>query len=480
MTTSYETFAALRRSHPGWRLLTADNGPLVLGFLRDTFVADNLRAVSERELITKLEDYLFRIRDREGEESFPKPAAEYLSDWAADERGWLRRYYPPDSDEPHFDLTPATEKTIDWLSGLSEQTFVGTESRLLTVFELLQQLVEGTATDPEVRLADLERRRADIDAEIARVRDGELSLMDPTQVRERFLQVADTARALLSDFRQVEQNFRELDRSVRERIATWEGGKAELLDEVFGQSDAIADTDQGRSFRAFWDFLMSPTRQEALSERLAHVFELPPVRELDPDPRLLRVHYDWLEAGEVAQRTVARLSEQLRRYLDEQAWLENRRIMGLLKHLEQSALEVRESFPAGDFMGLDEPAPRAELPFERPLFSPPLKPEIRQQAIASAEEDVPADALFEQVYVDRARLAAQVRQALQTRDQITLQNLLEAHPLEQGLAELVAYLGLAADDRKAVIDERAEQLIEWSDAEGRRRRARIPTVIFSR
>ena len=31
---------------------------------------------------------------------------------------------------------------------------------------------------------------------------------------------------------------------------------------------------------------------------------------LNPDPRLKRVHYDWLAAGELAQRTVARLSEQ--------------------------------------------------------------------------------------------------------------------------------------------------------------------------
>ena len=108
------------------------------------------------------------------------------------------------------------------------------------------------------------------------------------------------------------------------------GGKSALLDDIFGERDIIADSDQGKSFRAFWDFLMSPTRQEELGFLLSRVFELAPVKELEPDQRLLRIHYDWVQAGEVTQRTISRLSEQLRRYLDDKAWLDNRRIMQLM------------------------------------------------------------------------------------------------------------------------------------------------------
>ena len=177
-------------------------------------------------------------------------------------------------------------------------------------------------------------------------------MLDPTQVKDRFQQMAFTARSLLSDFREVEQNFRSLDRAVRERIATFEGGKGTLLEEIFSQRDAIAGSDQGKSFRAFWDFLMSAARQEEFSALLQAVFALEEVNALAPDRRLMRIHYDWLEAGEVAQRTVARLSEQLRRYLDDQAWLENRRIMQLIRRVEQSALAVRDQRSAGLFHGI--------------------------------------------------------------------------------------------------------------------------------
>ncbi len=477
----YSTLDLLRREHPAWKLLLADSAPLIISFLHRSFIRPNLRSLPQGELTARLEDDLFRLREQLGEDAFPRSAGDYLDDWAGDAKGWLRKYYPPGSDEPHFDLTPAVVRVTEWLEGLEQRQFVGTESRLLAVFDLLEQLVEGTETDPEARLRELERRREAIDDEIARVREGELELMDPARVRERFIQVERTARGLLADFRQVEQNFRELDREVRERIATWEGSKGELLESVFGERDEISDSDEGRSFRAFWDFLMSPSRQEALTEMLEYAMQLEPVAELEPDPRLARVHYDWLEAGETTQRTVARLSEQLRRYLDDQAWLENRRIMGLIRETEQKALVIREALPRGDFMSMDEPAPRVELTMERPLFSPPRNPVISGPAVAEAEQgDIDTDALFEQAYVDPERLRAHIRRALQSRDQVSLSDVLESHPLEQGLAELVAYLGLAADDDRATIDETRQGTVTWEDADGVRRRATVPTVIFGR
>ena len=477
----YDHLHRLKRTHPGWRLLQADTAPMVVAFLHRCFVEPNVRVLSASDLENALEDYLFHLRNQAEEGAFPRSAVEYLADWSHDERGWLRKYYPQDSDEPHYDLTPGTEQAIRWLTGLEQPHFIGAESRLTLVFDLLQQIVEGSETDPEARIRDLEARRDAIQQEIDAVRDGHLTLMDPTRLRERFLQMADTARGLLGDFRQVEANFRALDRQVREQVATWEGGKGDVLDQVFGEHDRIAESDQGRSFRAFWDLLMSPSRQEELTELLARTLTLEPVRELEPDPDLARVHYDWLAAGEHTQRVVARLSEQLRRYLDDQAWLENRRIMNLLRDLEQHALALRETPPPPDFtLALDEPAPRVELPMERPLFSPPVKPHIEQQVLEAGQAEGGVDALFEQAYVDRGRLQHRVRQALQTRDRISLDTLLQEHPLEQGLAELVTYLALATEDQRSVIDEDHTRQVHWQDADGTARSATLPHVIFCR
>jgi len=480
----FGTLDALRTHHPAWRLLRSDHAPLAASFLHRVFVLPNVRVMAAADLAEALEDELYGLRERLGEGAFPRPALEYLNEWASPEKGWLRKFYAQGSDEPQFDLTPATEKAISWLGTLAERSFVGTESRLLTLFELLKQMSEGSESDPEKRIAELRKRRDEIDAEIARVLAGDVPLLDDTALKDRFQQFMQLARELLTDFREVEHNFRLLDRRVRERIALWEGAKGALLEEIMGERDAIADSDQGRSFRAFWDFLMSSRRQEELTELLERVLALPPVVDLRPDARTRRVHYDWLEAGEHTQRTVAQLSQQLRRFLDDQAWLENRRIMDILHGIEAKALALRDTQPPGEVMRIAQPSAEIELPMERPLFRPPLKPVIADLALQAGEEDLDPAALYSQAVVDRAQLARHIRQALQDRSQVTLRELTDRRPLKQGLSELVAYLQLGSEAFRTTVDEDTQEVISWeaaaTDGVTVRRAARLPRVIYVR
>lgn len=484
MALEFATLDALRTHHPAWRLLRSDHAPLVASFLHRVFIAPNVRVMAAVVLAEALEDELYSLRLQLGEEAFPKPALEYLNDWTAPDKGWLRKFYKPGTDEAQFDLTPATEKAIAWLSQLSERQFVGTESRLLTLFDLLKQMSEGSEADPAKRIAELQRKRAELDAEIVRIQAGELLLLDDTALKDRFQQFTQGARELLTDFREVEYNFRKLDRHVRERIALWEGSKGVLLENIMGERDAIADSDQGKSFRAFWDFLLSSSRQQELTELLERVMALPAVAELKPDIRTRRVHYDWMEAGEHTQRMVAALSQQLRRFLDDQAWLENRRIMDILHGIESKTLALRDGPPAGVVMELVDSSADIELAMERTLFSPATKPVIADVLLQSGDQDIDPSALFEQVVVDKTRLTRHIRHALQDRAQITLTELVSSQPLQQGLAELVTYLQLGSETFSAVVDEDTIEPISWQatsvDGEMLTRSARLPRLIFTR
>lgn len=125
---SLEEIAWLRDNSPAWRLLRADNAPLVLSFLHRVFVADNVRSMSAAELASRLDDELYAVNQRESERGgrkFPKPARAYLDDWAAPEVGWLRKDYPGGTDEPHYDATPAVEKALQWIQSLRKREFRG-------------------------------------------------------------------------------------------------------------------------------------------------------------------------------------------------------------------------------------------------------------------------------------------------------------------------------------------------------------------
>lgn len=459
--------------------MTADNGPLITAFLDAVFREENRRGLSESHLVMRLEDYLFTLRERHGEEEYPRSAENYLNDWADDSRGWLRKYYPPGSDEPHYDLTPATEKALGWLDTLFEENFVGTESRLLTVFNLLRQIVHGVEEDRDVRLATLQNRRDEIDAEIESVKNGDIPLLDARGIRERFQQFSRTARELLGDFRAVEQNFRDLDRRVREEIATWDGEKSALLEKIFGEHDAITGSDQGMSFRAFWDFLMSPASQEELSRMLDRVYEIEELGEALEDTRLRRIHYDWMSASEQTQRTVARLSRQLRSFLDDRAFYENRRIIELLGRIEKKAHTLKDSPPREYVAELDGVKPEITLPMERPLYTPPLAVDL-ETVFEEEDELIDHSLLFQQTFVDKTRLLENLEQELRKQGQISLGELILRHPLTEGLTELITWFSIAAEEELSAVDETATERIEWKDSKGILRRAEIPMTIFSK
>jgi len=480
----YHTLETLRTHHPAWRLLNSPHAPLIASFLQRVFIVPNVRVIAAIDLAEMLEDDLYALRAQLGDLAFPKRGLEYLNDWAGNDKAWLRKFYLAGSDEAQFDLSPASEKAISWLASLQERSFVGTESRLLTLFDLLKQMQEGSETDPNKRLLDLQRKRDEIDAEMTRIKSGDIPVLDDTAVKDRFLQFNQLARELLSDFREVEQNFRLLDRRVRERIALWDGAKGTLLEEILKESDAITSSDQGKSFRAFWDFLMSSRRQEELSTLLDIVLNLAPVIELKPEARTRRIHYDWLEAGEHTQRTVAQLSQQLRRFLDDKAWLENRRIMDILHGIESKSLAIRQQAPTGNFFDIAELAADIELPMERPLHKPSLKSIIRQCTIEMGDESLDASVLYAHIIVDKAQLAHNIRHALQTFAQVSLQQITQTYPLQHGLAELIVYLQLASDAFSTVFDDEQHDYISWQavgkNGEMMEKRAALPRVIFVR
>lgn len=480
----FDAIDALRDRHPAWRLLRAANASLVLSFLGDFFVDGNRGATAASEVASALDDLLYALNTDQDDPRFPKDPLAYLDDWAAADVAWLRRFYPPASDEVHYEVTPAFEKAFAWVESLRARPFVGTESRLHTVVELLSQIVRGSETDPEIRLAELRHRRDELDQEIASAEAGEIQMLEPASVRDRYQQVAATARELLSDFREVEDNFRGLDRQAREKIATWDGGKGELLADLVRSRADIAASDQGRTFQSFYDFLLSEARQDELSYLLARVSSLDVVTQ---DPRLRTIHHDWSEAAERAQRTVRQISEQLRRFLDDQIWLENRRVLDLVRDVETTALSIRDR-PPGFGIEVDEPGIQIALPFDRPLYDARPVSNVESLLPPAPDEQLDTDLLFAQTFVDQARLAENIRALVPPRSSALLSDIVQFFPIEQGAAEIVGYLALQDSGVEIELDDSDETLLEFTvraddDSESageKRRRARLPKVTVKR
>ncbi len=475
-TMDHDALAHLRRHSAAWRLLASDNAALVLAFLGGVFIDDNVREIGETDLVIRLADFLADVNEGRDEPLYPRQAKAYLTDWADPERGWVRKYYPPGSDEAHFDASSDVELAVAWVRDLGPREFIGTESRLGTILELLRQMVHGAETDPEARREELQRRRAEIDAELDRLDQGQFDVMSPVAQRERYQQLGQMARELLADFRAVEENFRSLDRDLRARIAGWTGTKAGLLDELLGSRDLIDESPQGQSFAAFFEFLLSPQRRAEFTDLLTEATALDAV---DPDQRLRYIHHDWQTAGERTQSTVRQLSEQLSGFLDDQAWLEHGRIMELLGSIRSKAVEIRNE-PTAIEMDLDVPRVDIVLPIERPLYQPARQIRLDSALVDEVDaEQIAAVDLIDDSFVDTRELIAIVNRSLGGHAQVALSDVLAEAPLTRGLAELVSYLSLTDPGFAATFDEQEREAL-LVDEQDHRSLVRMAKAGFAR
>jgi hypothetical protein len=170
----------------------------------------------------------------------------------------------------------------------------------------------------------------------------------------------------------------------------------------------------------------------------------------------------------------------MRRLLDDKVFLENKRIMRLIRSVESGALGTRDAPPSGIFMEIAAQSVGVALPFERPLYEPSRKVMVDDDVVTADDADVDAGALFSQFHVDIERLKSNVDTVLADAEQATLVEITQAHPLQQGLAEIVAYYQLASESEWASIHDEVPQQLTWQLPDGSIREATIDQIIFVR
>lgn len=445
---NYEKALSLYSYDKTLQLLRAEYFPLLVSFFHLAFKQQDRISYPQSDLNSLLGDYLFSL-ERSGIADYRKSPLEYLQRWA--QQGYLRRYYES-GDEPVYELSPSTENALKWLEDLNKQEFVGTHSRLLQFFNLLKEITNQTS-GPQERIGLLEAKRAEIDHEITQIRGGNYSPASQTQIKENYMLAEETARRLLSDFRQVEENFRELDTQTRQTIIKSSLAKADLLDQVFQQQDYLWNTDQGKSFRSFWEFLMSESMQQELENLLDKINTIEAIREIRREQVVDRIKSNLVDAGDKVNRSNDGLIEQLRKFVEQKNLAEARHIMQSIESIESLLMDIRgrtdvRQLSLMEIDGLFRP----KLIMERPLFSPPLKVVFEKTQVQTGRTNGEADALFDQFYIDIPLLRERVQSLLRYKSQVALPEVVERFKITKGAAEVLGYFQIAGADTKHLID----------------------------
>lgn len=480
----YEQIDREIKNSAALKLLRSQNAALIISFLYKQFKLNRRVSISQTELETNLSEYLYFLRETYPE-SYPRSAKEYLNDWCADRL--LRKTFDR-SDDPVFGLTPDVEKAIAWLEDLQKrEEFIVTESRFLEIFNLLKEIRDGSTIDVEARLAQLESDRERIDREIEQIRQtGVVERYDRYRLRERFIRADGVARQLTADFREIEQKFHDLARKVQEAQLEKDNRKGTVVGRVLDADRELKESPQGRSFYAFWNFLMSDTKRQELKSIIQAVYQLEELGSLTQENSLLRrIDRELLNEAKHIVESNQRLAEKLRQMLDERNFRENRRVAELITEVQRLALAVSKDPPSEpDFWTLSG-EPDVRLVMERPLHPlessemPTFSINIADLPDITLEEEVAE--LSRQFYIDEESLEQRIQGALQTCTSVSLPELIQLYPITQGLPEIVGYLAIATRSESHLVDPTTINSITIPSLEPEKQlQLTLPQIVFHR
>lgn len=486
-----ETFV---QRNPVLRLLQARPRTLVLilAFLQRTFKDEQHLQVPYATLQSQLAAFLEDLQwdqqeEGEGElfqeyRDYEELAHKYLQRWI--DAHFLHNVVDDDTKQPQVVLSKHTEKVFQMVDLLDEREFVGAESKFRDLLGKLQDLVEQANPDTEMRLAELERRRDALEAEIRQIKvSGRVTSYEDFQVKSRFEEVGRLANELVGDFKEVEDNFREITRYIYEQQEAAQRTKGQLLADTFDALAELRGTEQGKSFYAFRNFMLDDTSQEELARLAEGVYSLLEDRQIEVRNRSLRrLKYLLHQASRKVLEKNNLLAEKLSREVVAREIQEKRKLRELMADIRRLALErVNQPDDGRTYLTLDG-APSLSLPMERGLN---LQPAEKAHTVKASSAQVGLAELqdlarvYRDDWVDKKALLRNLSDALEQEDPISLGRVVALYPLTRQLPELLAYVSLLshAQVKADVNADRREDIL--FDAE-HQKYLNAPLILFTR
>ncbi len=479
--------AEILNNSPSVELLRLRNREVIIVFLINTFSSQQ-GAVSAEKIQTQLADYLdFRKieKDEESEievfDSYEIKAKKYIQIWT--NKGFLTNYQD-ERGEIFYELSSHSSKTIDWLTSLKKEEYVGTESKFKNIFSQLKELVEFTNDDAEKRIQLLEDKKFEIEQQIQRIQIGEdVKVFEEFEIVPRFNQLNQSAKELISDFKEVEDNFKEITKSIYQKHSDGSLTKSDILEFTFEALDELKDSQQGKSFYAFWSFLINPGLQlewENLTKELYNTLENKGILVHDYFLKGMKKHLHT--SGQKVYKANDKMAEKLSRIIRENEASKSEVTKDIIQEIKKSLLEISKAKKKPDISFELETEFEINIPFERKLTYEQAEEVTYKSRPKLAVEDITHSnhliKLFSQTNIDKDILRKRIKDILRIKSQTTIYEVIESNGgIEKGLPELFGYIGIVKEFKYSISTEKTQRIIFDNQ---QNKSIQIPEIILTR
>ncbi len=469
---------------PSVKLLKMRSAEFFLAFVTSVF--DEQMAIGEEKLQMLLENMLDNQREDITDEDINKEtlsesneakAKRLIKEWT--DKGLFANYQNEDG-EIIYELSSHTSKVIDWVTSLKKEEYIGTESKFKTLFSQLKDLVEFSNEDREKRLGLLRQKKEDIERQIESLEMGEeIEVYEDYQIEPRYNSLNKLAKELLSDFKEVDDNFKEIIKQIYKRQTDNEG-KKNILNYIFDAYAELKDSQQGKSFYAFWEFLLSSELQKEWDELTDLLYKTLDKRNIDSKDKFLKEMKKHLfDAGEKVSKTNDRMSEKLSLIIRNNGNSDTQATKQVINDIKKMLLNTAQNKERNN-ASLSYEVVELNLPLERQLNLTP-KQEIEYknvptEASLGITELERLDKLYNNHQIDRKILCKRIDMILSGNTQTTLAEVIEQNNgIEKGLSELFGYIAILKEYKTVVSDDRKQEIAFSKD-----KTITIPEIIITK
>jgi hypothetical protein len=472
------------------KLLRSRSLSLIISFLYREFKTTEQPTIPYQQLIQKLGDFLEEIEYSEDDDEleteklildYDEKAKLYIDRW--NEAHYLRVVIDDATKEPHVLLSQHTEKVFQIFEVFKEKEYVSVESKFKDIFSKLRDIIGNANPDKQKKIDELEKQKQQIEEEIRKIKvDGYVGTYEDYQIKARFEEVNRMANELIGDFREVEDNFKDITRKIYERQQNNDSTKGQLLAETFDALNELKKTNQGKSFYSFWQFLLDDASQIEFQKLTKELYEVLEDRQIEISSKSLRrlksiLH---LAARKVLDKNTV-LADKLSREIVAKDQLENRKMKELMSRIRQLAIQrMYKTSERQVYLEIDD-TPNIYLPLERKLGD---KTELSvfstraETAKVSLNEIDELSKIYKTDLIDKRLLLENIKELLSDRNQISLEEVVKIKGLTKGLAELLAYITLVNTSPKFFINDKTTETIQFNKVEGKF--IELPQVIYSK
>lgn len=458
------------------RMLRADTVPVIASLLTTHLGRPGARMTTD-ELFERMDADLEVLRDHF---DLPKTARAYCDDWRG--AGFLQRRPSSGARGETLELTSEAFQAIRVLDQLHEPASTVTQSRLISLAQSIRTLAVDTDPDVERRLTALTAERDRIDAEIARVEQGEVTVLDERTALERATDILLQVRDLPADFAGVRARFETLNHDLRERILHADEDDRQVLDDVFRGVDLIESSDEGQTFSGFATLIRDPERSSALEGDLAAVLERGFADTLSIDDRrtLRSLVRDLKANSRDVHLVLTEFARGLRRYVYSQDFQRDRVLRDSLQTALAAAGPAARAVRPTTSLGRELELSSLRLSTVGELLLHDPTDFDTGEVLTDAEEgDLDLEALkavARESEIDFAELIDNVNAELDVTSPVTVGEILQQRPATQGLGSVIGLLSLAATQGE--VDPDTLERLDWRGVDDVDRQAMVRQHLF--